>query len=299
VACAVAGCSETDRVPEWTAWDAIDGTLQPEVQQIAIPAAPRATLRVVTYNVRRGIEVDDVAAHFASSPELSLADVILLQECTRGAGEPASDAASLAALLGMGHVYAPTGTGGDDTSGLAILSRFAMIDIAVLYLQDVVEVRTFDKVGGAMRATIETTGGPLRVVNVHLDVPLNISNRVLQLRPAVLASPPLTVVAGDFNTNDYLWAVQTLPLLPLDASADTSQAGEVDAYMRGIGYATPTAPFGSTWGGLPENQRLDAIYTRGLFAGAGGIDRTIAISDHWPLWLDVGTAPSLTAETRP
>jgi endonuclease/exonuclease/phosphatase family metal-dependent hydrolase len=109
----------------------------------------------------------------------------------------------------------------------------------------------------------------------------------VQLRPAVIDAPAPVAVMGDFNTNDYLWAVETLPLLPLDAVANTSQADALDEYMRAIGYRTPTANFGNTWHGVSEDQRLDSIFTRGMVTGRGDIERELEASDHWPLWLDV------------
>jgi endonuclease/exonuclease/phosphatase family metal-dependent hydrolase len=139
----------------------------------------------------------------------------------------------------------------------------------------------------AVAAVIDTPGGPVRVVNVHLDVALNIPERILQLRPVILEAPDRVVVAGDFNTNDYVWAEATVPLLPLHAVADTSQAVALDRYMRGLGFRTPTAAFGPTWYGFPEDQRLDAIFTRGVEVGDGAVERALTLSDHWPVWLDL------------
>jgi endonuclease/exonuclease/phosphatase family metal-dependent hydrolase len=183
----------------------------------------------------------------------------------------------------MSHVYAPTWDTGGGTRGLSILSRFALRDIEVMYLPDASEpaART------AIAVVIDTPGGPIRVINVHLHDARNIIERILQLRPAILDAPHRVVVAGDFNTNDYIWADDTVPIVVLDPAADTSQAVALDEYMRGLGFQTPTASFGKTWRGVLEDQRLDAIFTRGLPTGAGAVDRELELSDHWPVWLDI------------
>jgi endonuclease/exonuclease/phosphatase family metal-dependent hydrolase len=156
-----------------------------------------------------------------------------------------------------------------------------MRGIEVLHLPEEPAPRT------AIAAVIDTPSGPVRVINVHLDPELNIAERILHLRPAIHDAPRRVVVAGDFNTNDYIWVDRTIPVLSLHATADTSQAVALDEYMHRLGFGTPTASFGVTWNGLPHDQRLDSIFTRGLAAGDGAVDRTLELSDHWPLWLDV------------
>lgn len=272
--------------PAWAPADAIEGRLRPEINQPA-PAARPGRLRVVTYNVRLGLEVEVVAPYFLSDPALSTADLVMLQEIDDDPAEGASDASQLAAALGLGFVYAPTYEVDGGTRGVAILSRFVLQDIEVMYLQEAPDLLVPAAARAAVAAVIETERGPVRVVNVHLDYPLNITERILQLRPAIIDAPTPVVVAGDFNTNDYVWADGVIPLLPLDAVADTSQAKALDRYMRGLGFDTPTAELGATWNGLLENQRLDAVFTRGVPSGDGAVDRGLDDSDHWPLWLDL------------
>lgn len=280
-----AGCSDATPgpVPVWTPWDAIEGPLRPEVGHAASPAPGRDRLRVLTYNTWRGVDVGALAPYLLTDPELARADLVLLQECDGQPDRSASEAARLAAELGMSHVYAPTWDTGGGTRGLAILSRFALREIEVLFLPEaaVPAART------AIAAVIDTPSGPVRVINLHLGAERNIAERILQLRPAILEAPPRVVVAGDFNTNDYIWAGARIPVLPLDAAAGTSQAVALDAYMRGLGFSAPTAAFGATWSGLPEDQRLDSIYPRNLVPGDGAVDRALDHSDHWPLWLDL------------
>lgn len=287
---ACAACDNIDREtpPEWTPADEFDGPFGPEIEQVDPAPPPSETLRVVTYNVKVGIEVEEDAAFFLTDPELSHADVISLQETMQESGATQSDAAELAHRLGMGHVFVPTWEDDGEQHGISMLSRFPLLDIEVMRLPDKTELDTIGPTAqAALRATIETAAGPIQIVNVHLDVALNMPERILQFRPAVIDPTVPVAVMGDLNTNDYTWIGEIIPLLTLDAAANTSQADALDDYVRRIGYDTPTAHFGSTWFGFPESQRLDHIYTHELSTGAGAVVRGLKTSDHRPMWLDV------------
>lgn len=292
VACmaACAGCDVADEepVPVWTPWDQLDGKFHPEVEQVPIATVSKGGLRVVSYNVRRGLDLDVDAAYFLTDADLVAADVIALQESMRRLGETESDAGQLASVLQMGHVFVPTFEWKDNLHGVALLSRFPLHDVEVMLLLEQSRLDIAEPAArAALRATIVTDAGSIQIINVHLDVTLNVPERILQLRPAVLDAPAPVVALGDFNTNDYVWAVETVPVLPLDAVASTSQARALDGYMRAIGYDTPTAELGATWHGFPEDQRLDSIFTRGLATGQRAVERDLDTSDHWPIWLDV------------
>ena len=140
------------------------------------------------------------------------------------------------------------------------------------------------------RIALAATVAGVRLVDVHLDTRINIADRVLQLRPAVIDEPAPAVVGGDFNTNPYHWTAGLVPNLPANATVDTDQATLLDDYMRAAGYDTPTADLGPTQDAGVARLRLDALYTRGAVSGAAGVDRSLSVSDHWPLWLDVQRA---------
>ncbi len=266
-----AGCNDVDYdpVPVWTPVEEIDGHFRPQVQQVAPTANPGPVLRVLTFNVFEGAEDKPIADYMLTHPELAAADVIALQENEHHPGDEQCDAGKLASRLGMGYVFAPTDEDDDvGLMGMAILSRYPMQQIEVMRLHRKTETEVIDEASrAALAVTIDTANGPVRIVNIHLDVGLNIPERVLQLRPAVLDAPAPIVVLGDFNTNDYIWASEFVPLFPIDAAADTSQADALDDYMRTIGYATPTSELGTTWHGPSPDQRLDSIFIRGLVPG--------------------------------
>jgi endonuclease/exonuclease/phosphatase family metal-dependent hydrolase len=263
--------------------EAIAGPLRPE---LAPPRASRpspsssSTFRVVSFNVEFAPDVAAIARAIETVPALAGADVLLLQEIESHPGEPGSRAARLAGALGLGFAYAPARAVGGGTHGLAILSRFPLADVAVMRLPAPdLHVNRLARI--ALAATIDTSAGPVRLVNVHLDTRMNAPARILQLRPAVLDAGPRAIVAGDFNMNPYVWASNLVPVLPVGGD----QAPIVDDYMRALGFAAPTARLGPTQRVGPLEFRLDAIYVRGLRGDEARVAREVDVSDHWPLAL--------------
>jgi endonuclease/exonuclease/phosphatase family metal-dependent hydrolase len=272
----------------WIPIAELDGPLRPELVQPPSAAEPGNRLRVVTFNVALGENVEALAEALTTHPDLAGADVVLLQEIESHPAEDQSRAARLAAALGMGHAYAPAREVDGGTHGLAILSRFRLSDVEVMALPRVeLTIRPRHRIALAARIA------GVRIVNVHLDTRINITDRILQLRPAILDEPAPVLVGGDFNTNPYAWTAGALPDLPGEAVTGTDQADLLDDYMRSAGYDTPTAALGPTQDALVMRLRLDAIFTRGLIPIDAGVVPDLELSDHLPLWLDVPlpTAP--------
>ncbi|MCE9577159.1 MAG: endonuclease/exonuclease/phosphatase family protein [Deltaproteobacteria bacterium] len=275
---------------EWVPVEAIDGPFAPSVGAAPIAAAPAVDrpLRVVTYNIKDGgVEPEVLAAGILADPDLAQADVILIQEAVAYPDEPVSRIGRLAGALGMGWVYAPSRVFGTGTLGDAILSRYPLVDPAVMNLA----VATRKRQRTAIAADIVVGGTALRIIDTHLDTSLNISDRILQLRPAVIDQPVATLVGGDFNTNPYAWQDGVVPVIPASKIADTDQAPLLDSYMAALAFANPTAAQGDTETRYGITSRLDAVYARGVTVTASQVDRAIGLSDHWPVWIDVKIAP--------
>jgi endonuclease/exonuclease/phosphatase family metal-dependent hydrolase len=292
VVIALAGCA-TDLAPAatWQPADAITGDLAPSAGTAAAAVGGfSGTLRVATYNVQDGgAPLDELARAFTSDPALAHADVVLLQEEEAFPGEPAPRAAELAQALGMGWFYAPArptldGTG---TFGNAILSRFPMSDLEVLDLPHA--DNKLQRI--AIRAALDLGGTTAYVVSTQLDTTINFTTRVLQLHPVVIDMPPRALVGGDFNTNPYLWDHGDVPVVPDSVVVDTDQAALLDDYMGGLDFANGTAELGATEVRYGVQSRLDAVYARGFTPMDGGVVRSIALSDHWPVWVDVKIQP--------
>ncbi len=286
----LAGCAlDLGPTAPWIDAADIHGAMAPEV--VAPPAfAPSiapAKIRVVSFNVEKGADVDGLARAIRATPGLADGAIFLLQEIESHPGEDGSRASRLAAALGMGYAYAPERIEGHGTHGPAILSPWPLERVQVMELP-FADLAISQAPRIALGAEVHVGDAVLHVIDLHLDTRLNAVERIMQMRPAVLDAPWPTIVGGDLNTNPYLWAEDTVPQLPVGSVVDSDQAPVIDDYMRQLGYATPTAELGPTqrFAGVIES-RLDAIYARGVQCMAGKVERSVTISDHWPLWVDV------------
>lgn len=289
-----AGACSADLTPpaDWQTWDSIEGPLRPALGPPPAQSADAADtistdpLRVVTYNVNTAADVDGIARALAGDPDLSRAGLLLLQEVESYPVEGAARAARLAARLGLAYAYVPAREKAGGTHGLAILSAFPIDNLEVMVLPRADVPRT-GHVRIAIQADVDVAGRVLHVVDLHLDTSMNVDERVVELRPAVIDQPDQVLVGGDFNTNDFAWADDTVPLLPVDSALDTRQAPVVDDFMGRLGYEAATADFGPTETMYGVEERMDSIYLRGLAHQGGAVVRRVTASDHWPIWMDV------------
>jgi endonuclease/exonuclease/phosphatase family metal-dependent hydrolase len=287
LAIAVPACGMDLGAPaEWIPTDTIEGRMAVE-SGTAPPlrsAMPQSgdRIRVVTYNIDMGAEPERVAAELHANAALAQADVWLLQEEEFYPGELTTRASRLAAGLGMGWLYVPSKEKGDGTHGLAIVSRFPIenADMMTLPITENWSRRI------AVRADIVIGDTRLPVVDLHLETRINITDRILHIRPAVIDLPEQVIVGGDVNTNPFLWD-DDFPIVPTGQVASTDQAPLLDGYMRGLGFATPAADVGWTEAHLGVQSRLDAIFPRGLVTTDATVEREITASDHLPVWVDV------------
>lgn len=269
----------------WVPIDTVAGPLAP--QERALPAdVPRMAsnpLRVVTFNVQLGADVDGISAAIAGNDNIAHADLFLLQEEESYPDESAARAVRLADALDLGCIYVPAREVGDGTHGLAILSRVPVDNVEVMALPE----SSIANPRIALRADVHAAGSTLRIIDLHLGAMLNVTDRILQMRPAVLHAADTVLVAGDFNSNPYVWDDGKVPVVPVSVVTNADQGPVLDDYMRTLGYDTPTADVGPTEHMFGVSSRLDAIYSRGLQVTSGQVERNMDVSDHWPLWVDV------------
>ncbi|HRC54848.1 MAG TPA: endonuclease/exonuclease/phosphatase family protein [Kofleriaceae bacterium] len=243
----------------------------------AAALAPRR-LRAVTYNLH-GISGELTARALREDPATAQADLLLLQEVdSRGA---CSAACAAGKELGFASLYAPGHQQDGGTSGVAILSRWPLRDPQVIELpyQHAV-INSARRI--ALAATVDTAAGPLRVISVHLENRISPAARVAQLAPVLGHARRFegaVLIGGDMNTSPFSWLLHLLPI-PTGAQDD-----RLNAAVRAAGLQTPVSKGRPTSKWL--NMRLDAIYTRGLQAGASGVATSVRASDHLPLWLSV------------
>ena len=219
----------------------------------------RHTLRVVTFNLKWGREVDRAADLLSRPGPLSDADVLVLQEMDRAGTE------RLARALGFEWVYVPSAVHPvpKQDFGVAVLSPWPIEDARKLLLPHQSWLRKLRR--SAAVATVRSPLGAVRVYAVHFTPPTGGFNGVRRDQArAVLEDaaswPGPVIVAGDFN-------------------------GRVGAAeLAGAGFTWLTEKVKNTMGHFD----LDQIVARGLCpAGFGAAaveeDETHA-SDHKPVW---------------
>jgi endonuclease/exonuclease/phosphatase family metal-dependent hydrolase len=282
---AAAGCVSVEEVPAvWQPAAEVAGV------ELGPPPAPRpppaGALRVASWNMEYAADPVGQARALLASPELALADVLLVQEIEVHPGEP-SRAERLAAELAMTWFYAPARTEADHTHGLAILSRYPLDGAAVMRLPHVEQpINDRDRIAITAEVVLDPARR-LRIVDVHLDTRIGAVDRIRQLHPAVVDHAGPIVAGGDLNTNPWAWVGSVVPLTETQAIVDHDQAAVVDDYMAALGYESAISPDESTKRIPLISMRLDALYAREAAIGAAGVGRDVEGSDHWPIWADV------------
>ena len=177
-----------------------------------------AALRVVSFNIEYGLQVDSAIAVLAGDPTLRNADVILLQEMDDKGSRRVAD------TLGMWYVYYPSvfrfHTQRD--LGNAILTRWPIVEDHKIVLPHL--SRFVRSQRAATAATIRVGEALVRVYSLHLGTMAGLAPaaRRDQLQ-AVLADAerhPRVVIGGDLNDpgiagiardKGYSWPTQRGP----------------------------------------------------------------------------------------
>ena len=235
-------------------------------------------IKIISYNIRwrAGDELKEISNALKSGDVLAGATIIGLQEVDRNKARTrhTNTARQLADDLGMNYAWAapPQAKGSkEEETGVALLSPYPLTDVKRIVLP-------YEGPGGRRRvaigATIKIGDISLRAYSVHAENRILVSERLDQIR-AVLddldqypKSPP-AIILGDFNT----WEIT---------------AGDKTKKLFGnVGFSTPftdDTPTFHTKVLITVELKLDWIWLRGLPFETHGIDRSIQVSDHWPLW---------------
>jgi endonuclease/exonuclease/phosphatase family metal-dependent hydrolase len=239
---------------------------------------PSSELKVVSYNIRwrSGDELHDISERLQGDAEIGGAAIIGLQEVDRNKKRSGNtnNARALAEALGMNYAWAAPPTakaGGEEETGVTILSAYPLTNIKRIVLP---HDGPMGKRRAAIGATVTIGKVEMRVYSVHAETRLTLGKKLDQFR-AVLedlrqypANMP-AIVLGDFNT----W--------------EGNAYDETTKLFTGAGFTTPFAEKDPTFRTkmlISIELKLDWIWLRGLQPGSYGIDRSIEVSDHWPLW---------------
>ena len=236
------------------------------------PLAPDRPLRVVTWNIERGVKFDAVQSVLG---ELD-ADVVLLQEVDRfcSRSDNRDVARELAVQLRMNYVTAgefqEIGEGRRDrpcVSGQAILSRLPITDATTVRFEDQASLKwrlnpAQPRRGGRMALRARIAGA--LYYSVHLESGGDEQRRANQVRD-ILASVPSSdepvIIGGDFN------------------NVGGAKAGE-HRRRRAAGFTNAMAPSAIERGAA--RRPIDWIFTKRLTA-TSEVVRAADASDHDPV----------------
>ena len=237
-----------------------------------------AELKVVSYNIRyrAGDDLKQLIKLLKEDPEIGGAHVIGLQEVDRNKKRTGNvnTVRRIADALGMRYAWAAppdTDKDGEEETGVALLSSYPLSDVERVLLEgEGPDGRRRVAVG----ATVRVGRTPLRVYSVHAETRMPVEKKIGHWRTVLedlkrFPDARGAIVFGDFNT-----------IKQKDVNAARKLFAEA-------GFTTPFADDKTTWKTFIVELKLDWLWLRGLDTTSFGIDKSIDLSDHWPLWAKV------------
>jgi len=247
-----------------------------EPNRLAPAAVDRGGVRLVSWNIERGVQFQKIAAALTDLEP----DVVLLQEVDRYCNRSGNRdiARELGEALGMNWVTAgefqeigeARGTPAAIT-GQAILSRDAIAEPAVVVFGEQVTLRwrlnpLQPRRGGRIALRAQTAG--LVVYSVHLESGGDDRLRTAQLADVLADQARLpgerTVIAGDFNNQVTLQSFMFRGL---------ASNGFADALTSATERRTS----------INHQHPIDWMFVKGAAVQAGRVARVEETSDHYPV----------------
>lgn len=239
----------------------------------------QSEFKVVSYNIRwrGGEDLLKLIELFQTDPEIGGATVLGLQEVDRNKKrtKQANTVKQMAEALGMHYAWAAPPAAkatGEEETGVAILSIYPLRDVQRIVLP---HRGPGKRRRVALGATINIHSTSLRFYSVHSENRMSVTKKMDQMKAAVddLARFPRAtpaIILGDLNT----W--------------EPGSREKTKRMFKNENFHTPfndDATFCRRILLVDIKFKLDWVWIRELEVKAFGIDRTIAYSDHWPLWV--------------
>ena len=242
-------------------------------------------LTIVTFNTHFGRKVGKIAKIFETHSNLKKADVIFFQEIESHTKEGKARAEQIAERLGFYCLYAPARVlpkGG--THGIAILSKYPLLSHEVVPLPFIKSAyRSRTRI--AQIAEILINKRRVTLANVHLDVRVNVRQRVLQVAPVLeqvfLRKNKYIIVAGDFNTTPFVWFKGAIPM------AVQSQKEHFALFMKELGFSGSSKKAGYSIRAGLLRLYLDAVFVKNMKIVEVSTEPKIRVSDHKRLWAKI------------
>ncbi len=257
--------------------------------------SPASSLTVTSLNLARTTSFQPILEELRRG-RLLQSDLFFFQEVEHYPDRGPAAIVQLANHLGYDYLIAAAQrVGKNGTHGLAVLSRYPLQDPDIIRLPRFT-LKINNRCRIALTATVATPLGTIGLVNVHLDTRINLRQRWRQFQPVVEATekfPGPSLIAGDLNTQNFLWVENILPLPFVHR-----QVQPLLHKLNAAGYQTPFTHSGPTHAWAPL--KLDWIFLKRLASQAHRVQK-IRFSDHRALWVQVfpdGDGKQMPAKTE-
>jgi endonuclease/exonuclease/phosphatase family metal-dependent hydrolase len=227
------------------------------------------SIRVVSWNIQYGEDVEQAVQEIRSNPDLAAADIILLQEMgPEGARHMAEE-------LGMHHIYGAAAVHPHHKKlfGNAVLSRWPIINDQVLILPHETLLTGHRRI--AVAADLDLGGRTVRAISIHTATVVMDQDRRIDQAKAVRDSlggfDGPVILGGDFNTiSEY----------------EVTLLGQVMRRLRLKPVRLPEGPtIANKYKKVPGSTPvLDHFFCKEFVAGSRGVARSALASDHYPIW---------------
>lgn len=225
------------------------------------------SLRVVTWNLHHGEELEQAIQSLEDVAELRDADILLLQEIDLDGVE------TIAQRLQYNYVYYPAFFSRrlQKEFGNAILAQWPLSYPDKIALPNALPGWLENR--NSASASILLNGREINIYSVHLDYTWMLLRRgqsqVEFLSRAAGGEDNFIILGGDFNT----WTPLSIAIL--------------DDWMDKIGLQRLTKGTGYTfeWSGLKLT--LDHIFSKAVLDYQAGVYRQTNASDHYPVWAEI------------
>ncbi|HEX8709638.1 MAG TPA: endonuclease/exonuclease/phosphatase family protein [Pyrinomonadaceae bacterium] len=244
--------------------------------------------RLIERHLRRA------AVALSDGERLPAVDIIALQEADRRTARAGGHhvAQELAAKLRMHYAHAAAAAIPGDEEPPAkqwyldfeehlTASGGGATGVALLSCLPFQKVARVDLPGGdcawrprlAIAATFRAGGQDIHLFNSHIDPHAELQQQLAQHTAVLDFAEQLTgprILLGDFNT------------------LSKRSCQQVRAALEARGYTTPFRTGEATWRAGLIRLHTDWIFLRGLEARRWGVARSLGVSDHWPVWVEIG-----------
>lgn len=227
-------------------------------------------IRVVSWNIQYGIDIETAVEVLLTHPDLRDADVVCLQEMDEEGTKEIAEALSFNYFYSAASVHPHT----NRPFGNAVLSSSPQTNNGVIELPHKSPISGQPRI--AVHSQIRAADVDLVVCSVHAEVPTLTGKKRLahfeELAQASAAWPEAAVVAGDFNT--------------LTAGAYRKLLQR----MQARGFMSASHGSGPTLRRTGIRYTLDHVFTRGFVKHQSGVATEAPGSDHDPVWVTLSAS---------